>query len=267
MDKLAGKKQLWQEATRSNALFLSTAIQLNNQQLQPVFNWFSEILYVVGFGRWHSGFSIGMCEEEDTRKDVISFLRTADIAIDDVKLEEEKVDIHTLPDEIPDSVKNQLVKEFKDNPIINVKTAHILDSGKEVFFDLRDESDGTQKIFALAGPWKDTLEHGYVLIVDELHDNLHPVIVEYLVNLFHSPETNPKDAQLVISTHDTSILNPGVFRRDQVWFCEKDESHSTALFPLTDFKPRKKENLERGYLSGRYGALPYVSKIKTAAGC
>ena len=267
MDKLTGKKQLWQETTRSNALFLSTAIQLNNQQLQPVFNWFSEILRVVGFGHWHQSISIGMCKQEDTRKNVVSFLRTADIDIDDVKLEEKKLDFHILPDEIPDSVKNQLVKEFKDDSIINVKTAHILDSGKKVFFDLRDESDGTQKIFALAGTWKDTLEHGYVLVVDELHDNLHPVIVRYLVNLFHNPETNPKGAQLVITTHDTSILSQDVFRRDQVWFCEKDESHSTVLFPLTDFGVRKKENLERGYLSGRYGALPYVSKTQTASGC
>lgn len=267
MDKLAGKKQLWQEATRPNALFLSTAIQLNNQQLQPVFKWFSKILRVAGFGRWHPGFSIEMCEQEDTRKDVISFLRAADIDIDDVKLEEKKFDIRALPDGLSGSVKNQLAKEFKDDPIINVKTAHTLDSGKKVFFDLDDESDGTQKIFALAGPWKDTLNHGYVLIVDELHDNLHPVIVQYLVNLFHDSETNPKDAQLVFTTHDTSILNQDVFRRDQVWFCEKDESHSTVLFPLTDFRPRKEENLERRYLSGRYGALPYVSKIKTAAGC
>ena len=266
MDKLAGQKRLWQEATRPNALFLSTAIQLNNQQLQPVFKWFSEIFRVVGFGHWHPGFSIKMCEQEDTRKDVISFLRAADIDIDDVKLEEKKFDIHTLPDGLPDSVKNQLVKEFKDNSIVNVKTAHILSSGKTVFFDLDDESDGTQKIFALSGPWKDTLEHGCVLVVDELHDNLHPVIVLFLVSLFHDPETNPRDAQLIFATHDTSILDQDVFRRDQVWFCEKDESHSTVLFPLTDFRPRKKvENLERRYLSGRYGALPYVRKIKTAA--
>ena len=107
-----------------------------------------------------------------------------------------------------------------------------------------------------------------MLVVDELHDNLHPVIVEFLVKLFNNPETNPRNAQLVLTTHDTSILDQDVFRRDQVWFCEKDESRSTVLFPLTDFRPRKKvENLERKYLSGRYGALPYVRKIKTAMEC
>ncbi|HHL45897.1 MAG TPA: ATP-binding protein [Gammaproteobacteria bacterium] len=268
MDKLTGKKQLWQEATRPNALFLSTAIQLNNQQLQPVFKWFAEALHVAGFGRWHPGFSIELCEDDDARKEVVSFLRAADIDIDDIELEERKFDINALPDDMPDSLKEEISRELEGKPLVSVKTVHILDSGKKVLFDLKDESDGTQKIFALAGPWLDTLEHGYVLIIDELHDNLHPLIVRFLIKLFHDPETNPRNAQLIFTTHDTSILDQEVFRRDQIWFCEKDESRSTMLIPLTDFRPRKKvENLERGYLSGRYGALPYIREVRISVGC
>ncbi len=267
MDKLVGKKQLWQEATRPNALLLSTAIQLNNQQLQSVFKWFSDILHVAGIGRWSPGFSIKSCEQEKAKERVISFVQAADIDIDDIELENEKFNIADLPDDMPDLVKNELARELKGKSIVNVKTAHILDSGKKVLFDMDNESDGTQKIFALSGPWLDTLEHGYVLVIDELHDNLHPLIVKFLVKLFHDPETNPKNAQLIFTTHDTSILDQNVFRRDQIWFCEKDKSHSTMLYPLTDFRPRKKvENLERGYLSGRYGALPYVKNIKIAMG-
>lgn len=268
MDKLVGKKQLWQEATRPNALFLSTAIQLNNQQLQPVFEWFSDTLHVAGFGRWLPSFSVELCKQEEARGEIVSFLRAADIAIDDIELEKEKFDINALPDDMPNLVKDEIARKLKDKSIVNVKTVHILDSGKKVFFDLEDESDGTQKIFALAGPWLDTLEHGYVLIIDELHDNLHPLIVRFLVKMFNNLETNPRNAQLIFTTHDTSILDQKVFRRDQIWFCEKNESRSTVLFPLTDVMPRKKvENLERGYLSGRYGALPYVRRIKTAMGC
>ncbi len=267
MDKLTGKKRLWQEATRPNALFLSTAIQLNNQQLQPVFKWFADILHVAGFGRWSPGFTVRLCEQDEARKEVVAFLRAAGIDIDDVELEKEEFDINALPDDMPDSVKDELARQLKDKSIVRVKTIHVLDSGRKVRFDLDDESDGTQKIFALAGPWLDTLEHGYVLVIDELHDNLHPLIVRFLVKLFHDPETNPRNAQLIFTTHDTSILDQEVFRRDQIWFCEKDESRSTLLVPLTDFRPRKKvENLERGYLSGRYGALPYVRRIKTAMG-
>ncbi|MGR9053090.1 MAG: AAA family ATPase [Gammaproteobacteria bacterium] len=265
MGKLVGKKQLWQESTRPNALFLSTAVQLNNQQLKPVFDWFAKTLHVVGFGRWLPGFSIKVCEKNAAKHKVINFLKAADIDIDDVELEKEKFNAQDLPDDMPEEIKNHLETEFKDKPIVQVKTVHKLESGRRVLFDLDDESDGTQKIFALAGPWLDTLEHGYVLVIDELHDNLHPLMVEFLVGLFHDRKTNPRNAQLIFTTHETSILNQEVFRRDQIWFCEKDMDQATTVYPLTDFSPRKGvENLERGYLSGRYGALPYLTSIKSA---
>ena len=109
-------------------------------------------------------------------------------------------------------------------------------------------------MLALAGP----LENDYVVVVDELHDNLHPTLVRHLVERFHDPALE-SDAQLVFTAHDTSILSQDVFRRDQIWFCERNAHHETALVPLSDFRPRKGlENLERGYLAGRYGAVPYI---------
>jgi len=268
MDKLSGKKQMWQEATRSNALFLSTAIQLNNQQLKPVFDWFSVTLHVAGFGHWHPGYSIKVCEAEDARKKVIEFLRTADVDIDGIELEHKKFDPDELPRDMSDELRTHIENRFKDKPVVNVKTTHALMSGKTVQFDLDDESDGTQKLFALSSPWLDTLENGYTLVVDELHDNLHPLMVKFLVELFHNNETNQNNAQLIFTTHDTSILNQEVFRRDQVWFCEKNKEQSSCLYPLTDFSPRKGAgDLEKGYLSGRYGALPYLRVIKKAMEC
>lgn len=268
MDKLTGQKQLWQESTRSNALFLSTAMQLNSEQLKPVFNWFLKTLHVAGFGRWHPGFSISLCEQDDSRLKVLDFLKAADVDIDDIKLEHEKFNPDTLPDDLPEEVRSQIGSKFKDSPIISVKTSHLLKDGNKVLFDLDDESDGTQKIFALSGPWLDTLKNGYTLVIDELHDNLHPLMVKFLVDLFHDEETNPNNAQLIFTTHETSILNQDVFRRDQIWFCEKDKDQSSSLFPLTDFSPRKGvDNLEKGYLSGRYGALPYLRPIRKSMRC
>ena len=137
------------------------------------------------------------------------------------------------------------------------------DNAHELNFE--DESDGTQKVFALAGPWLDTLRNGHVLVVDELHDNLHSAIVRFLVQRFHDPEVNTGNAQLVFSTHDTSILNQDVFRRDQIWFCERNRLQETKLFQLKDFAPRKGvENLERSYLAGRYGALPFIASAAAA---
>ncbi|MCU7905250.1 MAG: ATP-binding protein [Candidatus Thiodiazotropha sp. (ex Epidulcina cf. delphinae)] len=262
MDKLTGRKRTWQAATRPNALFLSTAVQLNNQQLKPVFDWFSDTLHVAGFGRWDPAFSIDLCGKEKARDRIVSFLQAADIDIAGVELQKEKFNINDLPDDMPEAIKSMIAERYQNKPLVSVKTTHVSDSGEKVLFDLDVESDGAQKIFALAGPWLDTLENGYVLIIDELHDNLHPLIVKFLVKLFHSENSNPKNAQLIFSTHDTSILNQEIFRRDQIWFCDKDKDHATQLYPLTDFSPRKGvENLERGYLSGRYGALPYLKNI------
>ncbi len=261
MDKLSGKKHLWQNATRSNALFLSTAIQLNSQQLQPVFKWFSEKLHVLGVGYWSQGFSIELCEQEETKKKVMEFMHAADVGIDDIEVEIEPIDVGALPSDFPESVKRQIEEDMKGKSFAKVKTAHVNDRHKKVVFDLEDESDGTQKLFDLSGPWLDTLEHGYVLVVDELHDQLHPLILKFLINLFHVDRSG--NAQLVFTTHDTYVLDSDTLRRDQVWFCEKNVSQATELFPLTDFRPRKKvENLEKRYLSGRYGALPYIGDFK-----
>ncbi len=268
MSKLAGRKQVWRDTTGPKSLFFSTAVELNSEQLLPAFRWFSEMLHVAGFGRWSNKFTISQCKEDGKKDEILDLLKTADVGIDNLKFEEEKFSFDSLPDGMPDELKEELSRKLEGTTRGDVKTVHKNNRGKNIIFEMKEESDGTQKVFALAGPWLATLENGYVLVIDELHDNLHPHIVRYLLNLFHSPKTNPKNAQLLFTTHDTSILDQEVLRRDQIWFCQKNKKNSTELYPLTDFSPRKGvENLEKGYLSGRYGALPYIRKGKLEAVC
>jgi hypothetical protein len=118
---------------------------------------------------------------------------------------------------------------------------------------------GTQRLYLLAGPVLDVLRNGRVLVVDELDSSLHTLLVRRLIGMFQSGELNPHGAQLIFSTHDTSLLDQSLFRRDQIWFTEKDSSQATRLYPLSDFSPRNKEALERGYLAGRYGAVPFFN--------
>ncbi|WP_305908037.1 AAA family ATPase [Methylomarinum sp. Ch1-1] len=261
-NSLSGEKQLWLKSTRDNALFLSTAVQLNSESLQPVFDWFKSTLRLANVGGWGPSFSASLCENEEKSK-VMAFLNAADIHIDDILVETKSFNPDDLPDDMPDALRAVVVGEMKGKKTLEIKTVHKGSDGKPVTFAFDDESDGTRKLFSFAGPWIDALEHGYVLFIDELHDNLHPKLVRFLVELFHNPETNPKNAQLVFTTHETSILNQEVFRRDQIWFCEKNKAQATEIYPLTDFSPRKgRENLELAYLSGRYGALPFVKKIR-----
>lgn len=262
---LMGEKQLWQKSTRDNALFLSTAVHLNSEQLQPVYDWFKTTLRMTNVQGWSPGFSASLCKQKEKSR-IMEFLQAADLNIEDIVIETKPFDAENLPDNMPEHVKRTLMDELQDKEIIDIKTIHKSNEGDRVTFDFDEESDGTQKLFSFAGPWIDSLANGHVLFIDELHDNLHPKLVRFLVELFHSETTNPENAQLVFTTHETSILNQEVFRRDQIWFCEKDEQLATTVYPLTDFSPRKgRENLELAYLSGRYGALPYIRPLRKRA--
>jgi len=263
---LQGERQLWQKSTRDNALFLSTAVQLNSEQLQPLYDWFNNTLRFANVGGWNANFTASLCEMtngKSQKSKILAFLKAADLNIDDVLVERRNFDSNELPQDMPDSMRDMIARDFSGKQVLDVKTVHKDSSGENVVFDFDEESDGTQKLFSFAGPWLDSLEKGHVLFIDELHDNLHPKLVQFLVSLFHSKEINLKNAQLVFTTHETSILNQDVFRRDQIWFCEKDKNSASALFPLTDFSPRKgRENLELAYLSGRYGAVPFLGSLE-----
>ncbi len=262
---LTGEKNLWQKSTRDNSLFLSTAVQLNSQQLQPVFDWFEKTKYMVGASAWDPGFSALLLGEENKKEEILAYLQAADLDIDNVKVkvEKERFDPKILPEDVPKSMRQAIVKEMESEFFYIIQTMHHDTNGEPVVFDFNEESDGTHKLFSLAGPWIYALTEGYTLFVDELHGCLHPKLVEYLVSLFNNKKTNPNNAQLIFTTHETSILNQKTLRRDQVWFCEKDEIQATQVYPLSEFRPRKgRENLELMYLSGRYGALPYIEKVQ-----
>jgi len=117
---------------------------------------------------------------------------------------------------------------------------------------------GTQRLFALAGPVLDILERGQFLVVDELESSLHPYLVGQLIDLFHDPRRNAKGAQILFSTHNTNLLDLKRFRRDQIWFVQKDASEASSLEPLSDYKVRNMLSLEKAYLQGRFGGVPIL---------
>ena len=122
------------------------------------------------------------------------------------------------------------------------------------------ESSGTQILFSFAPILKDVFENGKILVIDEIERSLHPSLVEMIIKFFHNPKINKGNAQLIFNTHDTNLLSLDIFRRDQIWFAEKDpKKGATDLYPLDDFSVRKNENIQKGYLNGRYGAIPFVA--------
>ncbi|MCY3955240.1 MAG: ATP-binding protein [Nitrospira sp.] len=264
---LTGEKNVWQKSTRDNALFLSTAVQLNSQQLQPLYDWFNKKLYCAESSEILAAspiFSASFCAEGGNKGKVINLLNEADLAIDDVRVTKETFNPKDIPPDMSDHVKQALIEEMEDKKFYKVKTVRQNSKGEPIEFDLIEESTGTQKIFSLAGPFLDSLGKGHILFIDELGGSLHPELLKFLIGLFNNKETNPGNAQLIFTTHETHILDQEILRRDQIWFCEKDKTRATQVFPLTDFRPRKmRENLEAAYLSGRYGAVPYIPEPQT----
>ncbi len=261
-----GRRRLWQESTRRNALFLSTAVQLNCEQLRPVFDWFARRLAVVSDQTLiHHAFSLDLCGNEEGRGEMMRFMKAADINISGIEIRKALFAPDLIPTGLPELIREQLIRDMKDKELANVRFRHDIAGGGAVDFDMSEESHGTQRLFWLAGPWLDILKKGRVLVVDELDASLHPLLMRFLVGRFHDAVANTGNAQLVLTTHDTSLLDDRAMRRDQFWFVEKNEDGSTRLFPLTDFHPRKEEAREAGYLKGRYGALPFIRKGRLSA--
>lgn len=258
---LRGENRAIQALTRPNSLFLSAAAQNNHPTLLPIYDWFQKNLRFARPANKSSRFKATLSLLKEGQKEaVLGLLKTADLGIEDLVLDEQA---HTTPEPI-----QQMLDLIKDRQLpIKLEVAEVLEQvslvhrgrASGVRLPFMAESDGTKHLFMLAGYVFETLQSGGVLCIDELDASLHPSMALELVRLFNDPKRNPKNAQLLFNTHNTLLLSQKVLRRDQIWFTEKDSEGATHLYPLTDFKPRREENIELGYLQGRYGAVPLLN--------
>jgi hypothetical protein len=253
---------------RSNTLMLSVAAQFNDKLAQNVLAWLGKFHQISGlYERGYIGYS--MSRVEDSKKKLLAFLKDADIGIEDISVS--KMDSSNLPEAIPDEVKETLKTKMENERMIfygEFKTLHRRFDENECPTDTEDfsmeyeESAGTRKFFALSGPILRALENGEILFFDEMDSNIHPNLVRQIVKLFNAKATNPHNAQLIFNTHDTNLLGSNLFRRDQIWFVEKDRFGAATLYSLASFKTdeggRKTDNFEENYLQGRYGGVPLL---------
>jgi AAA15 family ATPase/GTPase len=184
-----------------------------------------------------------------------------DVNVDDIIFEEEDYDANFLSKTFTAEFLKQFSEvssSFLEQKSVKVIFEKAAANGAKVTLPIGEESTGTRALYNLAGPLHDTLENGYCLLIDEINTSLHPLVIQLLVRMFESERTNPKRAQIIFTSHDVSILRDDFLRRDQVWFIENDGCEA-KLVPLSDYSPRRREALERGYLMGRYGGIPAVS--------
>jgi len=260
--------------TRPNALFISVASQFNHSIAKIVTDWFSENLRnakALPTGMSEDDFTKRICLEEPERKvDFLEILKNADLGIEDFKIKKTSFADSEIDKMLPPRVKEAMIKEFELNPekvhLLEIATTRKGVDSKgnpiSVYFRENEESDGTRKYFALAGPLLHVLGEGCCLLADEMDSRLHPLLTRSIIELFHDENVNTKGAQLVSAIYETSVLGEkGFFRRDQIWFMEKDDSGATRLYSAWDYKIRKNETLNKGYLAGRYGAIPFIEKL------
>lgn len=265
-----GSMLVKEELIRENALMLSVAAQFNDKIAGRVLDWFKGFKTISGLREeGYQGYTMAQTEDPKQKAKILDLLKAADLGIQDISLQ--TLDINNLPKEMPKELKDRILKESTDDGvkfISDILTTHKkYNSNKnhigETYFSLEDEeSSGTKKFFALTGPVLDALQNGYILAVDELDSKLHSNLVCKIVSLFNSTDSNPHNAQLIFNTHNTNLLDSGLFRRDQIWFSEKDRYGASKLYSLGEFKSdnvRKSENFEENYLRGKYGAIPYLN--------
>ncbi|MGN1384012.1 MAG: ATP/GTP-binding protein [Clostridia bacterium] len=242
-------------------LFLNiySKIDRNNEDFSNVYDWFVNSTYLdlgnPNFERFiNNRVSLKILSDVNYKKELLKFIKTFDSGIEGIK---------TTPDSI-EAVKS-------NNGIIDIEVIHRGENGELKALPFYLESNGTRKMFHLFDFFMDALKNGMVLFVDELDAKLHPLLTRYIINLFHNSDTNKGNGQLIYSTHDTVNLNKETFRRDEIWFAEKDKDGISEIYALSDYileddknagkKVRNDATYNKDYLTGRYGAIPVLEEF------
>lgn len=235
LQELVNKKMV-----RENALLLSTAAQFNDPKAVAILKWLNDmqVLFCSEDDKlWQQ--AIKHLDNEALRNRIVTFAKYADLGIESIaKIDNQIVSSHRQYDNEGREINN-VTFSFNSN-----------------------ESEGTIKYFSLAYPIIDALDNGKRIVIDELDSKLHPLLVKKIITLFNSSETNPKGAQLLFTTHDTFLLSANLFRRDQVWFTQKDNFGATEAYSLAEYKVRRTSPFEKDYLQGKYGATPIIGDME-----
>ncbi|MEV5573972.1 AAA family ATPase [Spirillospora sp. NPDC052269] len=261
---LTGPTSQISRLTRPNALYLSSAASNSHPLLGTLYEALTKSIQVARQSDRESRLLVTkkFLKLEQTPQLLAKLLRVADLGIESVHIEETEVSANLQ--RAMARFGEELVDLKLGSPpthIDEIFLAH--SSAPEVHFSLDEESDGTVEWLTLISYLLATMREPSVLMVDEVDASLHPHLTSTVIRMFKDPEINRHGSQLLFASHDTTLLgtllDDKILDRDEVWFTEKSESGATSLYALAEFKPRKDENVERGYLQGRYGAVPYLS--------
>ena len=250
-----------------NKLFLSTATTWNYDKTKDAFLWFSTAIDTYdSFNEIADKDLIDYSNDDENLKTFsLKLLKEADILIKDITVnyEEKEIDSTMVDMFIPPLARNGKKYKIKN---VNIELEHeVVDNNnnRHIYkLNFNEESSGTRVLFAFAPFLKRAFENTKIIIVDELEKSMHPSLVKFIVKLFNNENINKSNSQLIFTTHATNLLDLELLRRDQIWFTEKNPDNGVSeLYPLDSFSVRKDENISKGYINGRYGAIPFIKDI------
>jgi AAA15 family ATPase/GTPase len=256
---------------RPNSLFLSAAAQKNHPILSKIYAYLSDALEAIQDQKSQSLLrTAATCSDSSRREQIKRMMEFADTGIHDLEVTPQDLSdkdkqpilafIAALKEVHPETFSHMPTDGSNLPQNFEIRMTHQGASEKLYPLESSQESEGTLAYFSILGPLLDGLRDGKVLMIDELESSLHPALARELVRLFNSPKLNPNGAQIIFATHSTNLLDLDLLRRDQIWFTEKSRDGATKLYPLSDYQPRTNQNIEAGYLGGRFGAIPFLDE-------
>ncbi|WP_016949315.1 ATP/GTP-binding protein [Anabaena sp. PCC 7108] len=279
-----------EQGTRPNQLFLTETVDRNVQLVKPVFDWFKKVLTVIPAEATHQGLELGMLNSKEFTDFLSNFLKFAGTGIDSIGTTEVELDFDRYLPDIPENHREEIIQNLSESGensavmienslgkryllmknsqnqlnLIQIRTQHHHESGHLVDFTIEEESEGTQRLINLIPALfilKENPEK--VIFLDELDRRLHPLLSRQFVEGALKCKSQNNMSQLIFTTHDTNLLDLELLRRDEIWFVEKNKQGASHIYSLAEFKIRPDLEIEKGYLNGRFGAIPFFGDIRS----
>lgn len=270
------------EGTPSNQLFLTESNHRNVKYFAKPYEWFRDVLQIIFPDSKYNGIEFFFEEQSKMKELILKIIEYFDVGISDIILEKYKIEQDFK--DIPEAVISELKKGLKRNDVKTIlstpkKDRYIVSKDKNeeliaqrliskhkmkesdeyAILELADESDGTQRIIDLLPILISFLPSGNVFVIDEIERSLHPLLVKKFISLFLTPKSDVNlKQQLITTTHESNLLDLDLLRRDEIWFVEKNKYQESCLYSLEEFKPRYDKDIQKGYLNGRFGAIPFI---------
>jgi AAA15 family ATPase/GTPase len=255
--------------TRKNALFLSVAAKWNVPKAEKIDRWFRSIYTLHGIAD-SSYRQVTIDRLKDSRcKNIINrFIHKADLGINSIETMDIEVKAEDLISKVPEKFHPVFKETYKNHIETVVLTNHnVFNDNNDVVDNVtfildKSESEGTKKLFNILGVIVTAIIEDRLLIIDEFDGRLHTLLSKSILKLFNSEKILSK-AQLLVSSHDTALLDSTIFRRDQIYFVEKSIYGASSVTSLVEYKPRKETPFDKNYLDGKYGALPFIDDLES----